>query len=236
MKTYRLAKILIATAAVTALSTGSRSSAQTSTTSFVATTVPSTVALGTGVSQGPPPDPTLLDPQTYLQVSLHDVGAIRRAGTIDSITYVGGTRSAGGNGQATYDPFVTAGAPCATVDNERRCFRALANTTKSVTEFRWVDEFHMQYNLGFRFLVATKGDRMVIDPRAMFGTIDSPVEAAWLFRSTKVRRDGSDFLALATHVINDCPWTTEAVVYSMGPNGVVSEKARGPIETKNVCT
>jgi hypothetical protein len=94
----------------------------------------------------------------------------------------------------------------------------------------------MQYNLGFRFLIGTKGDRMVMDPRAMFGTIDSPVEAAWLLRATNIRRDGSGFLALVTHVINDCPWTTEPIVYSLDSNGVVSEKTRGPVETKNVCT
>jgi hypothetical protein len=196
----------------------------------------STIASKAEVSNGAVTDATLLDPQTYSRVSWADVASIRRGATIDSITYVGGTRSGGGSGSATYDPFVIAGAPCANVDNERRCFRALANARKSTSEFRWVDEFHMQYNLGFRFLVGTKGDRIVVDPRAMFGTIDSPVEAAWLLRATNIRRDGSSFLALVTHVINDCPWTAEPIVYTLDSSGVVSEKTRGPIETKNVCT
>jgi hypothetical protein len=200
------------------------------------TNATSTIASKAEVSNGALSEATLLDPQTYSRVSWADVVSIRRGTNIDSITYVGGTRSGGGSGSATYDPFVIAGAPCANVDNERRCFRALANARKATSEFRWVDEFHMQYNLGFRFLVGTKGDRMVMDPRAMFGTIDSPVEAAWLLRATNIRRDGSSFLALVTHVINDCPWTTEPIVYTLDPNGVVSERTRGPIETKNVCT
>jgi hypothetical protein len=236
MKTHRYWLGILAIACITVISPHPRSWAQTGAANLPLANVPSTIASNSDGSKVVLGDATLLDPQTYSLVSWSDVASIRPAATIDSITYVGGTRSAGGNGPATYDRFVTAGAPCAKVDNEHRCFRALANARKAMTEFRWVDEFHMQYNLGFRFLVGTKGDRMVMDPRAMFGTIDSPVEAAWLFRATEIRTDGSGFLALVTHVINDCPWTTEPIVYSMDPNGAVSERTRGLIETKNVCT
>jgi hypothetical protein len=206
-----------------------------------------TLSVAPTVTSPQPPSNELFDPAKYPTVTLSNLKDVRLAIKAESLSYVEASISANPAEPRT-DPaakITSRGKPCKTGPSRaalERCRKAFDALTHTVPETAWVDPFQMQTTLKARYLVVTMAGKVwALEPSSRdrtkgFGPIDTPTEAAWVVRSTAIRKEKGGFGYLERTLIKECPMEFQNRAMFISTAGMISVKAEGPIEATGLCT